>query len=171
MAEQGKEIATQSGAAGMAAIEPTKELVEQAYTAILGGGLPPEVGDPEITRKMILTRIAEGTFEESLDPSASLPSLQAYAGEPVLFRGFHLNPSSFKETEGAPDAYAVIEISNPATGEEDLVQFGGGNVLMQLIKAWEEGKFPFTAVLTPQKTGQGYTTFWLRWPETKEEKA
>lgn len=165
MAES-QEIASTQEPTGMAAIKPTAELVQQAKQAIMAGELPPEVGDPQITQRLILQRIADGTFEESLEPTASLPSLQAYAGEPVVFHGFHLNPSAFRESDSSsPSAvYAVIEVSDPATGEQDVVQFGGVNVLMQLVKAWEEEKYPFRAVLTPQRTGQGYTTFWLRYP-------
>lgn len=47
------------------------------------------------------------------------------------------------------------------------MQFGGVNVLMQLVKAWEEKKYPFLATLTGAKTGQGYTTFWLRSPDAE----
>src|ERR1035437_1027439 len=152
-------------AAGMAAIEPTAELVAMAYDAIQNGTLPPEVGDPKITAQLILQRIREGTLEESLNPAVSLPNLQDYRDKPMVFVGFHFNPSAFRDaTDSASPSsvYAILELADPETWETFLVQFGGVNVLMQLVKAWEEGKFPFRATLTGAKTGQGYTTFWLR---------
>ena len=78
-------------AAGMAAIEPTAELVAMAYDAIQNGTLPPEVGDPKITAQLILQRIREGTLEESLNPAVSLPNLQNYRDKPMVFVGFHFN--------------------------------------------------------------------------------
>ena len=42
------------------------------------------------------------------------------------------------------------------------VQTGGGNVLMQLVKAWEKGWFPFTARLVVKDTKTpGRKTLWL----------
>ena len=155
-------------AAGMAAIEPTPELVALAYDAIQNGTLPPEVGDPKITAQLIMQRIREGTLEESLDPAVSLPNLQDYQDKPMAYVGFHFNPSAFRDAQdnASPSSvYAIIELADPATWETTLVQFGGVNVLMQLVKAWEEKKFPFVATLTGAKTGQGYTTFGLRRPE------
>lgn len=164
--QPGTELAT-AGPQGMAAIEPTAELVAQAYDAIQAGTLPPEVGDPKITAQLILQRIREGTLEESLDPALSLPSLRDYEGIPLVYCGFHFNPSTFRNAEdnASPSSvYAIVEVADPDTFETRLCQFGGVNVLMQLVKAWEEKKFPFLARLESTKTGQGYTTYWLRRP-------
>ena len=165
--DQAGEIATRD-AGGMAAIEPTAELVRMAYDAIQNGTLPPEVGDPNVTQRLILQRIRQGTFEQSLEPTSGLVSLREWIDRPAIYQGFHFNPSSFRgnEDNASPSSvYAVIEVADLETGEAETVQFGGVNVLMQLVKAWEERKFPFVATLVGSKTGQGYTTFWLRDPD------
>lgn len=172
--QSGMDLASRE-AAGMAAIEPTPELIALAYDAIQHGTLPPEVGDPKITASLILQRIREGTFEESLDPTQSLRSLRDFVDTPMIYVGFHLNPSSFrdaKDNASPSSVYAVVEVADPETFETELTQFGGVNVLMQLIKAWEEQKFPFQATLVGAKTGQNFTTYWLRRPgETSEAAA
>ena len=152
-------------ASGMAAIEPTPELLEQAYAAILDGEIPPEVGDPRITARMILERIKSGTLEESMNPAEKLPAwADLFMETPVAVYGFHLTPSTVekKDDGSASSVYAVVSIAEMGTGEEHTVSCGGQNVLVQLIKAWEERAFPFVAVLTGTKTGQGFTTLWLK---------
>lgn len=147
---------------GLAAIEPTHELVEQAYAAISDGELPPEIGDPAIVARLIQERIRRGTLEESMEPTESLPNwAQTYPEVPVTVLGFHMNRSTKTETEGV---YAVVEIMDP-DGELVTVQTGGQNVLTQLVKAWETGKYPFRAVMNVQTTGQNRTILWLRKPE------
>lgn len=157
-----------SEAAGISMMEATPELVQEAYAAIRDGELPPEVGDPGVTQRLILQRIQDGSFEQSLEPTAKLPSLQEYVDTPMVYLAFHFNPSSFrdaKDNASPSSVYAVLEVADPGTFETRTVQFGGVNVLMQLVKAWEEGKFPFTAELVGNKTGQGYMTYWLRRPQ------
>ncbi len=178
--QQGTDVATigsgisAAESASISMIEATPELLEQAYAAIQDGELPPEVGDPGVTQRLILQRIQAGTFEDSLNPGDKLPSLQQFVDTPVIFYGFHFNPSSFRDAKdnASPSAvYAIIEIADPETAEMTTVQFGGVNVLMQLVKAWEESKFPFLAELKGNKTGQGYTTYWLRRPGDETSKA
>jgi len=131
-------------------IEATPDLVEQAYAAIIEGELPPEVGDPEVTRRAIQERIKTAdSFDDVFAPQSLTPWTQ-YAGEIVTVYGFHLNPSSFRDgaENGGSAVYAVVEISR--TGDVDdaePVSTGGGNVLLQLVKAWEKGWFPFKATL------------------------
>lgn len=171
-------LATVEGEAqGMAAIEPTPELLQQAYDAIINGTLPPEVGDPAITANLILERIRQGTLEDSMRPTEKLASLREYLDAPTIFLGFHLNPSTYEDKDAdedengrtKPAVYAVIRVADPASGEEETVQFGGQNVLVQLVKAWEERKFPFVATLQGARTGSGYTTYWLRDPNAAGE--
>ncbi len=151
---------------GIAAIEPTAELVSQAYAAIQDGQLPPEIGDPAIVARLIQERIKKGTFEESLTPTEKLPAWKdVLLDVPVAVYGFHMNRSTITPAEGAysPGVYAVVELAVPETGEIQTVQTGGANVLMQLVKAWEERRFPFVAVLVAQPTGTpGRSTLWLR---------
>lgn len=141
-----------------AMIEPTPDLVEAAYAAILDGKLPPEVGDPSVTARAIQERIKNAkTFEDAFRPS-SLQSWQDYADKPVIVHSFHLNPSNFE----GQTAYAVVELGIPETGEFLTVSTGGGNVLTQLVKAWELGAFPFRAILKVKDTGTpGRVTLWL----------
>lgn len=141
-----------------AMIEAKPELVEAAYAAILDGKLPPEVGDPTVTARAIQERIKSAkTFEDAFRPS-SLESWSEYEDVPVVVHSFHLNPSSFENQT----AYAVVEIGIPETGEFRTVSTGGNNVLMQLVKAWELGAFPFRAVLKAKATQTpGRQTFWL----------
>jgi hypothetical protein len=150
---------------GLAAIEPTPELVEQAYNAIINKELPPEIGDPEITARLIMERIKAGTFDESMDPRESLASWsKEYAEQPVTVIGFHLNPSTFENEEGEKGVYAVVELMVEG-GELVTVSCGGGNVLMQLVKAWEENRYPFVCQLTGKATSTpGRKTYWLRTP-------
>jgi len=155
-------MAKATGSTGMAAIEPTPELLEQVYAAIIDGDLPPEAGDPGITSRMILQRIKDGTLEESLGPSESLPQWPRDTDVTVL--GFHLNSSSFKDEDGSVSSvYAVVELVH-ADGTLEMVQCGGSKVLVQLVKAWEQQAFPFQCRLEGTKTGQGYTTLCLREP-------
>lgn len=148
-----------------AQIKPTPELVQQMRAAILDGKLPPEVGDPAITARLIRARILDGSFDESMQPAESLPSWRdEYTDENVTVLGFHLVPSAFKDeaAKSGVAAYAVVELMTPETGELVTVQTGGGNVLAQLIKAWEEERFPFQAVLRQKPTGTpGRSVLWL----------
>ena len=159
--------------AGVAAIEPTPELVSQAYAAVIEKTLPPEVGDPAISVRMILERIKSGTLDESMSPAAKLPAWRdLFLDRVVVVYGFHMNKSTFEDEEGRKGVYAVAEVAPLApvagidAGTMTTVQTGGQNVLMQLVKAWEERRFPFKAVLVSVGTGQpGRETLWLRTPE------
>ncbi|HEX6986653.1 MAG TPA: hypothetical protein VF170_14830 [Planctomycetaceae bacterium] len=163
--------------AGVAAIEPTPELVSQAYAAVIEKTLPPEVGDPAISARMILERIKSGTLDESMSPAAKLPGWRdLFLDRVVVVYGFHMNKSTYEiqegEYKGLKGVYAVCEVAPLApvagidAGTMTTVQTGGQNVLMQLVKAWEERRFPFKAVLVAVGTGQpGRETLWLRTPE------
>ncbi len=152
------------GPTGLAAIEPTPTLVEQAYAAIMDNQVPPEIGDPQITARLIQERIKLGTFEQSLNPADSLPAwTKTLEGVEVVVYGFHLNPSTFENEDGVKGVYAVVELGDVESGEMTTVSTGAGNVLMQLVKAWEEGKFPFRATLVEKKTSTpGRSTYWLQ---------
>lgn len=162
------EIAVPAGAPTMVA--PTPELVKAAYDAVLNANVPPEVGDPAITARAIQERIMQGTLEESLSPAESLPALgETFGGETVAFLAFHLIPSSFEIQEGPnkgkKGVYAVVEVMTQ-DAEIVTVQTGAQNILTQLVKAWEEGKFPFTATVEIKQTGTaGRSTQWLRSPD------
>ena len=120
-----------------------------------------EMGDPSITARAIQDRIRAAETFDQVFKAQSLPSWQEYEGEVVSVLAFHLNPSSF-EGEGTSAAYGVVELGIPETGEIVTVQTGGGNVLMQLVKAWEKGWFPFTARLVVKDTKTpGRKTLWL----------
>jgi hypothetical protein len=148
----------------MAAIEPTAELVRQAYAAIQDGEMPPEIGDPEVISRAIQERIKAGTFDQSLNPTEQLTGwADDYLDKQVTVLGFHLNRSTFvNQTD--PDkkgVYAAVELINP-DGQIVTVGCGGNNVLIQLVKAWEERRFPFSAALVSTSTGSGNTTYWLK---------
>lgn len=156
---------------GIAAIEPTSALVAQAYAAVTDKTLPPEIGDPAISARLILERIKTGTFEESMTPAQGLPNWSdRYLDQTVVVYGFHMNKSTYEiqdgEHAGKKGVYAVVELAKAGSGELETVITGGQNVLMQLIKAWEERKYPFQAVMTSKKTGSGNTTLWLQKPES-----
>lgn len=158
------------GATGLARIEPTAELLEKARRAILDDEAPPEIGDPNITARLITQRILDGTLEDSMRAAEKLDAWQDVAlDRQVVVRGFHLNPSSF-ETEHedgrtTKGVYAVVEIAD-GTGAIQPVTVGGKNVLAQLVKAWEEGAFPFVAVLTAVSTSTaGRKTLYLKRPQ------
>jgi hypothetical protein len=153
---------------GMAKIPATPELLAQVRRAIDGEGLPPAVGDPEIMARLIRERIRQGTFDESLNPAEKLPALaDDYLDRVIVFYGFHMNASTIKDPDQPEKkgVYAVVEVALPGSGEIETRSCGGANVLEQLVKAWEEDRFPFQAVLTGTKTGSGYTTYWLKRPE------
>lgn len=158
------------GATGLALIEPTPELVEVAKRSIIDKEPPPEIGDPNITARLILERIAAGTLEDSMSPADSLPAWgEAYRDVPVVVRGFHFNPSTIEVAEGPnkgkKGVYAVVELMTVEDAEIVTVQVGSDTVCMQLVKAWEEGAFPFTAVLTARSTGQaGREVYYLEKP-------
>lgn len=168
-----QDLATQD-TTGLAVIEPTPKLVAQVYRAIIEGEVPPEIGDPGITAKAIQWRVAQGTFDDSMDWQSQLPPLAETAvyphpslektkvSGPMLFHGFHLNPSTIENPEGDKGVYAVVDATDLATGERDTYSAGGGNVLVQLAKAWEEGKYPFEGVFAVATTGQGRSTHWLK---------
>jgi hypothetical protein len=164
----GSEVAPWDEPTAMAAIPATPALLQQVRDAIDGKGLPPEVGDPEIMARLIRERIRTGTFDDSMSPSAKLPAwADEYLDRLVVVYGFHMNPSTIENPDdpARKGVYAVVEVGLPGTGEIVTVSCGGGNVLEQLVKAWEEGRFPFQAVLTGTKTSRGYTTLWLKRPE------
>lgn len=153
---------------GIASIEPTRELVEQFNRAVLDGELPPEIGDPKITARLIGKRIIAQSFDQAMSPQAKLPAWSDYMDRLVVVNGFHINPSSFESDEdaGSPSSvYAVVELSLPPSGELVTVQCGGMRVLLTLGKAWEEGRFPLQAVLRGSKTGRGFTALRLERPE------
>lgn len=158
--------ALEQNAAAGAMIKPTPELVEQAYAAIMDGELPPEIGDSSITARAIQQKIREGESFDDVFAPQSLKPLSDFEGQPVVIYGFHLNPSSFydpkKGDDAGPAAYAVVEIGDPESGELITVGTGGGNVLVQLVKAWEKGWFPFQAILREKDTRTpGRSTYWL----------
>src|SRR5690348_9097300 len=139
-------------------IEPTPELVEQAYAAVLGDSEYPEVGDPAITARAIQERIRNtDSFDDVFKPQA-LPKWSDLVGEVVTVGGFHLNPSSFEE---GPNAYAVVELRRDGEDDFSSYQCGGQNVLMQLLKAWEQSWFPFQGALISKRTRQGHDTYWI----------
>jgi hypothetical protein len=152
-------------------IVPTEQLVAQAFDAVLNANVPPEVGDPAITARAIQERIMQGTLEQSLQPAESLPSLgELFGGQTVAFCSFHLLSSSFEIQEGPnkgkKGVYAVVELMTQ-DAELVTVQTGAQNILTQLVKAWQEGMFPFTATVEIKPTGTpGRTTQWLRAPGT-----
>lgn len=149
--------------AGLAAIAPTAELVQQAYDAIIEKTLPPEIGDPKITARMILERLKNSSLDESMTPAGSLPAWsKEYLDRAVTVFGFHMNKSTFEDEDGRKGVYAVVELA-AADGELVTVQCGGQNVLVQLVKAWEEGRYPFRCCLVAQETGSpGRSTLYLR---------
>lgn len=153
-----------------AMIPATKETVALAYNAIENAEVPPEVGDPSVTARAIRERIRQGSLDASMSPAESLPNwADNYADQPVIVYSFHLNKSAFEISEGdnkgKKGVYAVVEIGDPS-GELRSVQTGSQNVLTQLVKAWEEGRYPFKAVLEVKPTGTpGRTVQWLRNPE------
>lgn len=138
--------------------EPTPEVMEQAYAAVMYGEKPPEVGDPTITARAIQERIRDADSFDEVFKQQSLPSWGNYVGEVVTIGGFHLNPSQFEEGSAV---YAVVALRRE--GEDDFKPYlcGGGNVLTQLLKAWEQGWFPFNGALVSKKTGQGYDTYYI----------
>lgn len=149
---------------GMALIdEPAK--IAAAIEALQNGTVPPELGDPAITARLIRQRIFDGSFEESLEPVESLTPWATYMNEPVVVQSFHLNPSGFSSESGIA-VYAVVELmllaENGAGGEIIAVSEGGSNVLAQLLVALRDGKLPFRAMLTETKTAGGFSVHRLQ---------
>ena len=147
--------------------KPTEPVLLAAYAAIRDGVLPEGVivGDSEVTAQAIQDQIRAGkTFDDVFAPQ-KLKAWQDIAGEPVLVRRFHLNPSTIKnETPGkspSPAVYAVVEMVR-GTGEIELRQCGGGNVLTQLVKAWEHGWLPCRLkIMVNEVRGSGNTVLRL----------
>lgn len=138
--------------------EPTPDLMEQAYSAVINGTEPPEAGDPTITAQAIQERIRQSdTFDAVFKPQ-SLPKWSDLIGEVVTIGGFHLNPSTF---EKGSSVYAIVSLRREGDDDFAPYQCGGGNVLTQLLKAWEQSWFPFQGALTSRKTGQGHDTYWI----------
>ncbi len=66
--------------------------------------------------------------------------------------------------KGKKGVYAVVDVMT-ADAEIITVQTGAQNILTQLLVAWREGKFPFTATVEVKATATpGRTTQWLRLP-------
>lgn len=149
------------GGAGLAVIEPTPELVEQVRAAILDGELPPEIGDPQLTARAIKERILAGSLAESMEPAQALPAWRDYMDEDVAVQGFHLNPSNIANDDGEKGVYAVVQIMLVESGEIVTVHCGGGNVLAQLVNAWENGAFPFRGKLVERTAGSGRGVLWI----------
>ena len=102
------------------------------------------------------------TFDDVFAPQ-KLKAWQDIAGEPVLVRRFHLNPSTIKKETGKPSpaVYAVVEMVR-GSGEVELRQCGGGNVLTQLVKAWEHGWLPCRLkIMSSEVRGTGNTVLRL----------
>lgn len=132
--------------------DPTPELVAAAYDAIIEGKAPPVIGDPDATMYRILTEIREATTPEQVFQAQTLPSWQeAFLDEPVIVHSISLNPSTFDDSTSS--VYAVVELSNPETGEATTVSVGGQKVLVQLVKAYELQWFPIKVRLTAKETG------------------
>lgn len=162
-AATGNEVAPWDEApTGLAVIEATPEQIQQAKDAIINGTVPPELGDPNVTARAILERIAAGSLEESMNPAEQLPNwAQTLLNEPVVVRGFHLNKSTKQQPDPetgelkGPAVYAVVDLQVIETLELVTRSTGGANVLMQLVKALEDRAFPFTAVMTSTPTAGG----------------
>jgi hypothetical protein len=138
--------------------EPTPETMEAAYAAVMDGELPPEVGDPTITARAIQERIRNSDSFDDVFKAQSLTPWAELIGEVVTVGGFHLNPST---QEGGSAVYAVVSLRRD--GEDDFMPYscGGANVLTQLLKAWEQGWFPFQASLVSKKTSKNFDTYWI----------
>lgn len=152
------------GGRSAARISPTPALVKAAYEAIEGKlpeGVLIEVGDPEVTARAIRERIRSGkSFDEVFAPQ-KLPRLSDLAGEGVVVvQDFHFNVSKFDDTPGS-SVYAVVQVAR-ADGAVELRHCGGGNVLTQLVMAWEHDWFPFKARVVSKETGNaGRSTLYL----------
>lgn len=170
MAEKSSEL-EQVQAGSLAAMPaPTAQQLQQARAAVLDAELPPQMEDPASIARAIQERIFAGTLDDSMQALESLPAWgDEYLGQKVIVGAFKLLRSSFDIQEGPNKGkrgvYAVVDLMT-ADGELVLVQTGGANVLAQLVKAWEEGRYPFPAVLEASDTGTpGRQTYWLRTPE------
>jgi hypothetical protein len=124
----------------------TAAQIELAYKAIAGEPLPENVaiGGSGSTAQEIQAQIREGKTLEDVFGTQKLKAWQDIAGEPVTVLKFHLNPSTIKPDPGkppTPQVYAVVTMVR-SSGEIEQRQCGGGNVLVQLMKAAEEGWFP-----------------------------
>ena len=146
--------------------KPTAPVLLAAYAAIRDGILPDGVivGDSDVTAQAIQDQIRAGkTFDDVFAPQ-KLKAWQDIAGEPVLVRRFHLNPSTIKPDPTKPPSpavYAVVEMVR-GTGEIELRQCGGGNVLTQLVKAWEHGWLPcLLKLMASEVRGSGNTVLRL----------
>ena len=152
---------------------PTPELVEAFYAAVMDAELPPQLDDPAVIARAIQERIRRGTLAASMEALEGLPSWgDDFGNVPVTVVAFKLNRSAFAIQEGPlkgkHGVYAVVEIVD-GNGEEQLVSCGSTNVLTQLVKAFEEQRFPFQAVLDVQPTGTpGRSVQWLRTPAAAE---
>jgi hypothetical protein len=138
--------------------EPTPEIMEQAYAAVMDGVPPPEVGDPTITARAIQERIRESDRFDEVFKQQTLPKWSELLGEVVTIGGFHLNPSAFEQ---GSSVYAVVELARDDDGDFKPYQCGGANVLTQLLKAWEQSWFPFRGALIGKPTKQGFETYYI----------
>ena len=151
---------------------PSKQAVDAAYAAVIDAEMPPQIEDPAGIARAIQERIRQGTLAQSMEALESLPSWgDSFPNEKVIVHSFKLLPSAFVIQEGPnkgkKGVYAVVELMT-ADGELTLVQTGAGNVLTQLVKTWEESRFPLSCVLEVKDTATpGRTVQWLRNPEAK----
>lgn len=139
-------------------LEKRRVDVAKAYAAILDGEAPPQMADPELVTREILERIMRAeTFEEAFRPQ-TLRAWSELIGVPVKVRDFHLNPSGLE----GQTVYAVCELELLDGSESTTtVTCGGKNVLMQLVKALEQGWLDKPVVLMEKPTNEGYKVLWL----------
>lgn len=116
--------------------------------------------DPEATSKAIVERIlAATTLDEILTP-AEARHARELLDTPLTVHAVHFNQSDFQEGIGF---YAVVDVTDPETGDEFAVTCGGRNVMGQLYSMARENLLPATVKFTQARrpTRQGYFPLWL----------
>ena len=161
---------TETAETSKALAKPTPKELEAAYAAILDGQPLPGAGnDPEVVSRAIAERIMNSdSFEDVFSPQ-ELEAWTNYVGEVVLVKDFNLNPTTFSTGEGTPACYAVVDIQL-ADGTVKTVSCGGRNVLMQLVKALENGWLNRPLVLISKQTSEGNTALWLQDADSAKKK-
>lgn len=103
----------------------------------------------------------DDVFAQTSGEGATLMPMESRYNVPLKVLTVSLNPSTFSE---GPAAYAVLEVVNLWSDEEEVIGCGASNIVAGLIKLHQLGSLPVDVVVyeSAKRTANGYNVTLMR---------
>lgn len=111
--------------------------------AILTGRVP-EVADPDAVAREIALQLLDARNAEELFAAPGTTKPTEILGQPFVLRGVKFMPSAIEDAKSP--VYALMELVDH-NGEQRIVPCGGQAVVIQCLRAIEEGWLPWGVML------------------------